>query len=441
MSHQVISCEKSSLGSVPTTSGIYIFKDNAKPIYIGKSVNIRARLKSHFENAKVDLKEKAIIDSSKTISYIVTDSEFKALLLESKYIQKYKPRYNVRWRDDKSYLYIKVTIKDIYPKIFITRKENDKKSLYFGPFSSVRIIRSILKEIRRVFPFCTQKQLTKQKCFYAKIHLCNPCPSEIEKLKNEKEKIQAQKTYLQNIKNVVKVLDGKTELILKKLYLSIKEFNKTEEFEKSIPLRERILRLEGMLSNKRFDENMIDQYNQSTKQILALQVLLGKYMIVDSLCRIECFDMSTMTFENSSASMVVFTDGLSDKKEYKRFKIKQEANSDFEMFDEVLKRRFKNNWPMPDLLIVDGGKPQVRVAQRVFESLGITVPLIGIAKRPDRLIIGDDTLQTIKPYRHHLGFRLVQALRDESHRFAKKYHLFLRGKTDGIKTDGIMKSV
>ncbi|MDP4011863.1 MAG: hypothetical protein Q8P72_06605, partial [Candidatus Roizmanbacteria bacterium] len=266
----------------------------------------------------------------------------------------------------------------------------------------------------------------------AKIHLCNPCPSEIEKLKNEKEKIQAQKTYLQNIKNVVKVLDGKTELILIKLYLSIKEFNKTEDFEESIPLRERILRLEGMLSNKRFDEDMIDQYNQSTKQILALQVLLGNYMTIDSLCRIECFDMSTMTFENSTASMVVFTDGLSDKKEYKRFKIKQEANSDFEMFDEVLKRRFKNNWPKPDLLIVDGGKPQVRVAQRVFESLGITVPLIGIAKRPDRLIIGDDTLQTIKPYRHHLGFRLVQSLRDESHRFAKKYHLYLRQKTDGI---------
>ena len=143
MKKLIINCSKDAITQIPTTTGIYIFQSNKIPTYIGKSVNIRARLNSHFENAKIDAKEQSIIESSDKIEYIITDSEFKALLLESKYIQKYKPRYNVRWRDDKSFLYIKITIKDTYPKILITRREADKKALYFGPFSSVKIISKI----------------------------------------------------------------------------------------------------------------------------------------------------------------------------------------------------------------------------------------------------------------------------------------------------------
>jgi len=423
----------SSLSKVPSTTGIYFFSKGSKHLYIGKSINIRARLKSHFENAKIaSSKADAYVQRSDNISWIVTDSEFKALLLESKYIQKYKPRYNVRWRDDKSFLYIKITIKDQYPKILITRRETDKKALYFGPFSSVKIIRNILKEIRRVFPFCMQKNITSRACFYAKIHLCKPCPNVIEKTEHSDEKVKLQKCYRKNIRGVIKVLDGSSELILKSLYYSLNKLKELEKYEEAIPVRESILRLERMITIRKFDEEVIEQYNQSERQLTALMQLLNKYLKLSTLLRIECYDMSTLTFENSTASMVVFTDGLSDKKEYKRFKIKSEAQSDFEMFDEVLRRRFKNKWQKPDLIVVDGGKPQVRVVQKILSDFNESIPLIGIAKRPDRLIIGDETLLTVKPPRHHPGFRLVQSLRDESHRFAKKYHLFLRGKTDGI---------
>src|SRR3990167_2130285 len=140
MTKNGILCSKTALNKAPTTTGIYIFKENKIPVYIGKSVNIRARLKSHFENAKIDAKEKSIIEASDAIEFIITDSEFKALILESKFIQKYKPKYNVRWRDDKSYLYIKITRNVPYSKIFITRRESDKNALYFGPFSSVRVV-------------------------------------------------------------------------------------------------------------------------------------------------------------------------------------------------------------------------------------------------------------------------------------------------------------
>ncbi len=127
--------------------------------------------------------------------------------------------------------------------------------------------------------------------------------------------------------------------------------------------------------------------------------------------------------------MVVFTEGNSDKKEYKRFKIKNEkAESDFEMMDEVIRRRFKNDWPHPDLLVVDGGKPQVRTVLKVLHEMDIQVPLIGIAKRPDRIVLGTEHYLSLRPRSDHPGFQLLQALRDESHRFAKKYHVLLRGK-------------
>lgn len=415
--------------NLPTTNGIYIFKSHGKPIYIGKSVNIKARVKSHIENAKNDAKEKAIIEGSDELEHIVTDSEFKALILESKLIQHHKPKYNVRWRDDKSYLYIKVTKQDQYPKFYITRKEDDKKALYFGPFASVRVATDILREIRKVFPFCTQKNITNRKCFYAKIKLCDPCPNTIEKTENPVEKKELQKKYKENVRNAIKVLDGKTEVVIEKLYKKMNTYTKNHQYEDAIPYRNRLMRLEGVLLRRKFDTNNLKEYNKSEKRLKSLMQLLQPYYELKQLNRIECYDMSTLAFDHSTASMVVFTEGLSDKKEYKRFKIKGEGvQSDFDMFKEILTRRFKNAWATPDLLILDGGKPQIRAAREVLEAMRVTIPLIGIAKRPDRIVIGDASLLTLKPPRHHPGFRLVQAMRDESHRFAKKYHVHLRDK-------------
>lgn len=415
--------------SLPTTNGIYIFKNGTKPIYIGKSVNIKARVKSHIENAKNDAKEAAIIENSDNLEYIITDSEFKALILESKLIQEHKPKYNVRWRDDKSYLYIKLTKDKQYPKFFITRKEDDKNAIYFGPFAGVKIATDILREIRKVFPFCTQKKIGPRRCFYAKIKQCNPCPNEIEKIEDPSLKKEMQKEYKKNISQAKRVLEGKTEIVIEKLYKEIQTLTKDGQYEEAIPYRDRLMRLEGVLLRRKFDTNNLEEYNKSEKRVEALKQLLGRHLQIEKLERIECYDMSTLQFEESTASMVVFSDGLSNKSEYKRFKIKGEGvQSDFDMFKEILTRRFKNKWPEPDLLILDGGKPQIRAARKVLDEMHVTIPMIGIAKRPDRIVIGDDTLLTIKPPRHHPGFRLVQAMRDESHRFAKKYHVLLRNK-------------
>lgn len=413
---------------LPSTNGIYMFYAGDTPIYIGKSVNIKARVKSHIEGAKRDSKERAIVDGSDRVEYTVTDSEFSALLLESELIQKHKPKYNVRWRDDKSYLYIKITRKDPYPTCRITRKERDPHALYYGPFPSSRIATNILREIRKVFPYCTQKAGAKGACFYRKIGQCDPCPAEIARISDPTQRAIATKKYRTNIKSIIRILDGRMGLVKDMLHKEMLRASKRESFEEAIRLRTRLRRLEFSIIRRAFDRGYLEEYNRTERQLESLQSLLRHYISVGSLRRIECYDMSTLLFKDSTASMVVFTDGLSDKKSYRRFRIKNpQAQSDFDMFCETIRRRFKNRWEHPNLLVLDGGKPQLRTVMSVLTELGISIPVIGIAKRPDRLIVGE-TLTTVRPPREHEGFQLLQEMRDEAHRFAKKYHTYLRGK-------------
>ncbi|QQG43864.1 MAG: GIY-YIG nuclease family protein [Candidatus Roizmanbacteria bacterium] len=421
---------KSELTKLPATTGVYIFRNRKEILYIGKSINLKARALSHWENSKIDNKEAAIIQNSKWLETQITDSEFMALILESRLIQKYKPKYNARWRDDKSYLYIKINTKTDYPKILSSRKEFDGKSKYFGPFSSVKNVFKILKEVRRVFPFCSQKNITKKQCFYSKIHLCSPCPNEIEQVIDLVLKRNLKLVYRRNIYSIIKVLEGKTEPILNQLYKNLKKLSEEEKYEEALITRDRIMHLETLLHKRLFSADTALSYNLSTQSTESLIKLLSRFFSnLQDLKRIECIDISNFALKQATASLVVFTEGLMDKNEYRRFKIKDlTLKSDFEMMKEVLERRFRQNWPFPDLLVTDGGKPQVKTALKVTADLNIKVPIIGIAKHPDRLVIGNNSLETVKPDIHHLGFNLVRAIRDESHRFARKYHIFLRDK-------------
>ncbi len=424
-----VKLSKSEIKKIPGGIGVYLFTKASRIIYIGKSINIKARLLSHLENAKVDRKEKAIMDNADSIEYIITDSEFKALLLESKLIQTHHPHYNVRWRDDKSYLYIKITINALYPKIHLVRKEREKSAQYFGPFPSVQNTQEILRQIRRVIPFCTQKKLGKP-CFYSKIGLCLPCPSYIESLNSGEAKNNFQKKYKKNIQQIKKILKGKTDIVERQLIEELDSLTKQERYEDAILVRNRLLRFQRLISQQLFNIHDFQSYNQSRDSIKDLAQILHYYLPqVKSLSRIECYDISNLSQKEGTGSLVVLTDGEVDKDEYKKFKIKNtRIFSDFEMLEEVLTRRFKNKWREPDLIVVDGGKPQVRTILKLLHDLGEKIPVVGIAKRPDRLIIGVENLPTVRPNINRPGFNLVRLIRDESHRFARKYHLYLRDK-------------
>ena len=426
----IITLNKDKIKKLPGFTGVYSFLKKNKPIYIGKSVNVKARLLSHLENARIDRKERLIIENADKLEYFVTDSEFKALILESKLIQTHHPHYNVRWKDDKSYLYIKVIINDQYPKVFATRKESEKGIKYFGPFPSVQSVDYLLREIRRAFPFCTQKKVGKRPCFYSKIGLCNPCPSTIERFKNSHLKEKLLEIYKRNIRNVIRILEGKTELVEKRLIGELKNFIKSEKYEEAIDIRNRLYYFQRLI-HQQFRLLEESSYNQSEKALLELREVLRAYFpFLTQLERVECYDISNLLFKEATASMVVLENGNIARDKYRKFRLKNpKLKSDIEMIEETLDRRFKNDWPDPDLIVIDGGTPQVHKVIEVIKKNKLNIPVIGIAKHPDRLIAGIQGLPRIKIGDKRLGFNLIRRLRDESHRFARKYHLLLRDKS------------
>ncbi|HEX7542555.1 MAG TPA: GIY-YIG nuclease family protein [Patescibacteria group bacterium] len=417
---------RNQIDNLPNTIGLYLFKNNKAINYIGKSLNIKARVSSHLENAKLDNKERLIIDNSNKIETIITESEFKALILEAKLIRELQPKYNSIWKDDKSPLYIKITTQDEFPKVILARRPTLAKATvgepakYFGPFSSVRMVEKIINDIRRIIPFCTQKKISKKACFYSKIGLCNPCPNEIKNINERKQ-------YKKNIDQVISILNGNVKKIIKSLNKQLNVLIKNNQYEQAIIIRNRIFRFDRLLNLKDDSEFL---FNNNEKKLEEMFIILKKYFPqLNTLNRIETYDISNLGLKQAVGSMVVMKNNQIDKKEYRRFKIKQVGlRSDFERLNEVIRRRLKQSWPLPDLMVIDGGRPQIKAILKVFNNNEINIPLIGIAKNPDRVIMGVEGYPNLFLKNDSKVLNVIRLLRDESHRFARKYHLFLRNK-------------
>lgn len=419
--------------SAPTLPGVYQYWQNKKLLYIGKAVSLRARLLSHLANAKLDPKERAIVTGATHLRYTLTDNEFFALLLEAKLIKTYQPPYNFASRDDKSYLYIVIDTRDNYPKPRLVRGTDlpDHKIRgikTFGPFPSTALADNLLRSIRRLIPFCQAKRLGKRACFYAHVGLCSPCPNTITL------DLPATRQYRQQIFQVIKILEGQTAPVIANLRLKMTKFSDQHRYEEALEIRNKIESFQRFIDTHSFSNKRLLVINESDQKLQSLQNLLQSYLPdLESLSRIECYDASNLLNQFSTVSLVVMTDGRLDKSQYRRFKINNpRANSDFSRLQEALVRRFNNAWPRPDLLVIDGGKPQVRMALRVLDTLDNPPFLIGLAKAPDRLIIPQTrlrtTLITVEPQPSHPGFNLLKLLRDESHRFANNYRKILEKK-------------
>lgn len=415
---------RKEIEQLPSTIGIYLFKKDKAVNYIGKSVNIKTRLLSHLENSKLDNKERLIIINSNKIETIITESEFKALILEAKLIRDFQPKYNSIWKDDKSPLYIRITIKDEFPKIIITRKPSEP--LFFGPFSSVRMVEKIINDIRKIIPFCTQKNISNKACFYSKIGLCNPCPNEINRCKGE-VRLALKKQYKKNIRQIISILNGNIKKIINDFNKELNSLIKNGKYEQAIIIRNKIFRFDRLLTLKDDSEFFI---NNNTRNIEELLTLLKKYFPqLDNLKRIETYDISNLGLKQAVGSMIVMKNSQINKKEYRKFKIKKIGlRSDFDRLKEIMSRRIKQNWPVPDLVIIDGGRPQIKAILKIFHSNGLNIPLIGIAKNPDRVIIGVEDYPNLFLKNDSKVLNVIRLLRDESHRFARKYHLFLRSR-------------
>jgi len=417
--------------SLPETAGVYIFLTGSLPIYIGKAINLKRRVSSYFD-IDLEIKTARMVSEAVELSFVRVASELEALLLEAKLIRMYMPKYNVISKDDKHPLYIQIT-KEKYPRIVTARKiaESQKNIAFYGPFPSSRNVKSVLGMIRRVFPFSDHK-LGKRPCLYSHIGLCNPCPNEIE---NSTEVKILRTKYLRNIRSIKSILDGNIEKVKRNLETEMERASKNENYELAAQIRDQIERIEYITRPHMPTEfymqnpNLLEDIRM--RELVELRSLLvnckpslpsqnpGKLKIV-SLHHIECYDVAHLAGTNATASMVTFIDGEADKSFYRHFRIRQKkGNSDIDSMKEVVGRRIKHleDWGKPDLIIVDGGAAQVKAFNSVLDKNEAETPAVGIAKNPDRLIVGDKNIKLEGNVLH-----LVSRMRDEAHRFARRYH-------------------
>ncbi len=421
---------------IPHKPGVYIYKDiSGRILYVGKAIDLYSRVASYFNSQDHDSKTTHLVSNIHTLETIIVESEIEALLLEANLIKKHLPPYNIKLTDDKDYLYVKIT-KETFPKVLTARKQDlaDAKK-YFGPFPSAGVVRTTLKRLRRVFPWCqnpprislSRNSLTRENekrearnrpCFYYHLGLCpGPCAGKIDS--SEYNKI---------INRFAQFLDGKSVQLIKDLTKEMEKAAKAQNFEQAQRLKKTLEGIGYILqSNKTAsyltNPNFLE--DQTTKSLESLQQILK----LDSLPeRIECFDISNFQGAEATGSMVVLTNGEIDKSQYRRFKIKITGKpNDVGMHQEMLRRRLKHDeWQTPQLIIVDGGIAQVKADKAVLEEYNLEIPIFGLAKREEWLY--HPSGQIIKLPKSAMSLRLLQRIRDEAHRFAITYHKKLRSQ-------------
>lgn len=423
-----------TLHTLPENPGVYIFsRKDATILYIGKAKNLKKRVSSYFSKGKKrDIKINQLITQIECIDVILVQSEFEALILEAKLIKKHQPKYNVIAKDDKHYIYIKITNEE-FPSVLFARNDRETRAVYFGPFPSTRIVRDILRFARSIFPYCTQKRSGKRACFYTHLGLCTPCPAEIKKETSEIYEEKRQK-YRENIKQLKILLSGRINTISGILRRKMEHHAEKEEYEEAQGYKEKLDHLETLKKHRFTADAYIENphlFEETTHdEQKELTTLLKAYFPhIREIRRIECYDISNISGKFAVGSCVVFVDGMPEKNGYRRFKIRREETpNDFAMLSEIFERRLKHTeWQFPDLFIVDGGKPQLLAIQKIFSRFRIATPLIGIAKRFEELVIPfGATFVKVKLPGRSVVLHLVERLRDEAHRFAHTYHETLR---------------
>lgn len=542
---------KEKLNDVPRKPGVYKFlgKDGTV-LYVGKAKNLRTRLGQYFSGHDKRVQLPYLIEEAADFDYIIVGTELESLFLENTLIKEHMPAYNIMLRDDKNYAFIQIDYSCEIPQITYARKITaDKKSKFFGPYSSAKKIRQTLDLTRKIFPFCSNTQVGKRPCFYYFLHRCpGVCIGEI-----------TLQEYNQQLERIATFLSGKTAPIKKELQSQMKQAARAKKFELAARLRDQYQAIEildekqitmfakkvswdfvsvysndlsaavnlfkvreGKLKdNEQFifdnilgfnpeyraqaimqsflenyyaqatdlpteiymqtepsDSGIVSKLLQSrSKKKIAISVPtrgpklklinLGKVNAEEFLLkwqrnqatnadaiketleelkkllklpntprRIEGYDISNTQGTNPVGSMVVIKDGQPAKSEYRKFKItRKQTPDDFLMMREMLERRLsrvkpeneKDAWPIPDLLVIDGGKGQLGVAVDVLAKMKLKIPVIGLAKRIEEIFLPYNPEPIVLPH-DNPTLQMLQRLRDEAHRFGITFHKSLRSK-------------
>ncbi|MEO8863284.1 MAG: excinuclease ABC subunit UvrC [Candidatus Saccharimonadales bacterium] len=443
---------QTSLNNLPKTPGVYFHKNtDGEIIYVGKAAVLNNRVRQYFQNSRGrDAKTQALVTEIADVDWMEVDSELEALFLEAEMIKRYMPRYNILLRDDKSMAYIRIDYDSDYPTVGTTRRPLDDGARYFGPYLSVGAVRQALKLLRHAFPYAT-RQISNQK--RATLHYHLGLDPGLEEGKTSLLE------YRSNLRKLIAVIEGKRKTIEHEVEKEMNQYSKTQEFEKAALARNQLHSLRRLSNHVIFsDKEFMDISKDHALSELVDLLSLDKFPR-----RIEGYDISHMSGTDVVASMVVFANGVSNKSEYRKFKTKKDQNNDFYNMYETIKRRLSDKnrkaWGVPSLVLIDGGKGQLDAAIRARDEAGQNMlPFIGLAKREEQIVIkkpvttdnaigASNVSLNLKAVRKLGGYetesddfilvniphttnvvKLLQRIRDESHRFAVTYHSVLKVK-------------
>lgn len=527
---------------LPTTPGVYLWRDKyQRIIYVGKAINLRNRVRSYVQqDVNRSVKVTAMMRRAWDVETIQTKTEMEALILEATLIKEHHPKYNIMLRDDKTYPYVKVTVQEDFPRLFMTRRLERDGAKYFGPFTDVTAVHHVLRILRSYYPLRTCKSMKVERpCLQYHMHYCEgPCMNYVT--------VETYRTYIDDI---VALFEGKQVQVIQEITSKMEQASEDLEFELAAKYRDDLLSIQKVQEKQRmvtqrgdmdvlglaidgpmaciqlffirsgrllgrenyfvqhegdspelvmtefikqyyggstfipkelllpmdsvdrelfsewftsmkgqqvdvsvpqrgYKKDLIKMAEENAQNFLAERRRQWQYTIdksggaVKKLAevldlprlpeRMECYDISHMQGAETVASMVVFEGGKPAKREYRRFKLKtvQGKPDDFASMAEIMERRYGNekDWPMPDLIIIDGGKGQLNAALPVIRAMGVTdVPVISLAKRIEEVFVEGESESIILEH-HTPELQLLQQIRDEAHRFAITYHRRLRGK-------------
>lgn len=420
----------------PRLPGVYLFCGPEREIlYVGKAKDLRARLTSYLvPEESLAPKTSVMLSLADGVLLHPVGSELEALLLEAKLIKKFLPKYNSQSRDDKRPLYIKIT-SETFPKVLTARRHDPQKAFYYGPFPSSAAVRSVLAMLRRIFPYCSAPKIGKRACFNSQIGLCRPCPSEIIRFQGLQRRVLTRQ-YRKNVSHIKRVLGGDINRLLKDLGKEMSIASGHENFEEAKRIRDEIRQLEYIIQRPSSPEELLANPNLpeelASQRLKALfETFRAYFPSLKSIQRIEAYDVANIQGRVAVGSQVTFVDGIPEKDQYRRYRVRLSGRpNDVGMMKEVLRRRFSHpEWDWPQLILVDGGKPQVGAAMEVMREVKLDIPVIGLAKREEKIVIPyGGQFKVLRLSRGDSSLQLLQQIRDEAHRFAQAYHHHLMRK-------------
>jgi len=436
------------LKTLPRSSGVYFHKDKSgEIIYVGKAAVLKNRVRQYFQSSRdMDTKTRALVAEIYDTDWVETESEVDALFLEAEMVKRYMPRYNILLRDDKSLVYIRIDMKNDWPFVSFTRNPIDDGAEYYGPYFNAFAVKKALRYLRRIFPhYIKEPKSGVEKDFDSHLGLSPVGMNSSE--------------YKSNLRRLISYIKGNRKALIVDFEKDMKIAAENQDFESAAKIRNRIQNLKELQRRIVFGDKEFLDINKDR----ALNDLVDLLDLKKIPTRIEGFDISHMSGTNVVASMVVFKNGVSDRSEYRKFKIHVDRNDDFYNMSETLTRRLseKNikSWGKPSLILIDGGKGQLDAAIKSRGACGQNeIPFIGLAKRDEQIVVKFDEFNISKIKVEQLGgsiefsenyllinlpkssaiIKLLQRIRDESHRFAVSYHTVLkRAKQTESILDGI----